>query len=298
MLLTSVEQERLRLALIFCDEKLSGAVSGTAKVVKNFGSGLTNKSYLVIINNQHYVLRLNAVNSLDLGICRDRERQIHQGAYAQDLAPEIVLFSAEHELLLTRYIEGQSFSAEDFSCPERLSLIAGFLSKIHQLEAVEDSLDLIKHVGNYLNRIVDLDLKTALLIYKEAIIELLAVDSLMPRSICHNDLLADNFLLLENGNLIALDWEYASVGNPLFDLAVIIESQTINDAGQMILLQAMVESHGKSVDALSAELKSQRIIYRYIELLWFAVQYGHAPESIMYGLIKQKQNELAAFFCE
>jgi thiamine kinase len=297
MLVASVEYERLRRVLGLCQQALGGTV-GETEVIKNFGSGLTNKSYLVAINDKRYVLRLNAANSLDLGICRNREYHIHKQAHAEGLAPEIILFSAENEFLLTEYIEGKSFSAKDFSCPDQLAKIALFLSKIHQLEKVEPPLDLSKYIDHYFKHIIDHDLKSALLVYKDTVVQLLGEDELIPKSVCHNDLLADNFMLLDSGCLIALDWEYASVGNPLFDFSGVIESQLINAEGQSILLKVMAEDHGISLANLSSELRSQRIIYRYVELLWFAVQYGHAPESIMFGLIKQKQNELAEFIGE
>ena len=41
--------------------------------------------------------------------------------------------------------------------------------------------------------------------------------------LCHNDLVAENILQLAGGGVLLIDWEYAGLGDGLFDLAVVVQ---------------------------------------------------------------------------
>ena len=47
--------------------------------------------------------------------------------------------------------------------------------------------------------------------------------SVRPSALCHNDLVAGNILETDGQGLVLIDWEYAGIGDPFFDLAVVVE---------------------------------------------------------------------------
>ena len=52
---------------------------------------------------------------------------------------------------------------------------------------------------------------------------------------CHNDLLAENFLD-SSEKLWLIDWEYAAMGDPLFDLANFVANFELSDSQTMTLM--------------------------------------------------------------
>jgi thiamine kinase len=49
----------------------------------------------------------------------------------------------------------------------------------------------------------------------------LARDAQHP-ALCHNDLVCENVVLAQGQGLVLIDWEYAGVGDPYFDLGVVV----------------------------------------------------------------------------
>jgi thiamine kinase-like enzyme len=86
---------------------------------------------------------------------------------------------------------------------------------------------------------------------------------------CHNDLLNENFLF--DGRLRILDWEYAGMGDPFFDLANFSVNHDFADEHDRLLLAWYFESP-TPVDW--ARLKVTRIISDFREAMWGLVQTG------------------------
>ena len=84
--------------------------------------------------------------------------------------------------------------------------------------------------------------------------------------LCHGDLLASN-RITSGGRLWALDWEYCAMASPWYDLAVVINGDTLPTADTTALLDAYL---GRAPDAAELDLLHQYgCIYRYLELLWY-----------------------------
>lgn len=88
--------------------------------------------------------------------------------------------------------------------------------------------------------------------------------------LCHNDLLAANWLEDEaSGRLWLVDWEYAGVGHPLFDLANLAANGGLSDEAEEALLRA----YRGSVDRRElCELRVMRAVSSLREALWSAIQ--------------------------
>ena len=80
---------------------------------------------------------------------------------------------------------------------------------------------------------------------------------------CHNDLLAANFIRGER--LWIVDWEYAGMGDPAFDLANFAVNNGLDEAGDRLLLEA----YG-SDDAIIHVL--MRYMSDFREAMWGVVQ--------------------------
>jgi thiamine kinase-like enzyme len=97
-----------------------------------------------------------------------------------------------------------------------------------------------------------------------------------PVCICHNDLLAPNRLQSPDGELLAIDWEYACPGDPFFDLAAVASEL---DAGERRHLLAAYLERAPSASE-SQHLHDQLLIYLAIALCWHrAAQSGPDTEA-------------------
>jgi thiamine kinase-like enzyme len=85
---------------------------------------------------------------------------------------------------------------------------------------------------------------------------------------CHNDLLLGNFI--DDGHVIRiLDWEYAAMGDPFFDLGNFAVHQGLSDTQEAMLLEAYL---GQATAPDLARLKLMKIVSDLREAMWAMVQ--------------------------
>ncbi len=235
------------------------------------GGGITNLNYRVDVNGQAFVVRIPGEHSEVLGIDRRREYACTVAASASGIAPEVAYFLEAEGILVTRFIEGRGFSEEEIGHPDAIERVAESLQRYHggpafpgtfsAFEAVQDYLR-ISRAGAPLPPTVDQMVEKA-----EGIAGALQV---APRRLrpCHNDLLLANFL--DDGRVIRIvDWEYASMGDPFFDLGNFAVHHSFTDAQEEFLLAAYV---GETTAPDLARLKLMKILSDLREAMWAMVQ--------------------------
>jgi thiamine kinase-like enzyme len=85
------------------------------------------------------------------------------------------------------------------------------------------------------------------------------------RCLCHNDLLRTN-RLSSGSQLLALDWEYAAMGDPLFDLAAVIEGDGLDEGDASALHSAWLQRSPTPQE--QRRVADQREVYRILAELW------------------------------
>ena len=87
---------------------------------------------------------------------------------------------------------------------------------------------------------------------------------------CHNDLLNANFI--DDGERIRIiDWEYAGMGDPFFDLGNFSINHELTPAEDEILLAAY---DGEVRDRRLARLTLMRVVSDFREAMWGVLQQG------------------------
>ena len=103
--------------------------------------GLSNQSYLVETKSGKFVIRLNSANE-NLGISRNRERQILEKIANLNFAPEVCRWTPNY--LVTKYIKPTT--AENPS----LKVIADLFRQIHQISYSDQTfLAPLNHLSRY-----------------------------------------------------------------------------------------------------------------------------------------------------
>ncbi len=247
-------------------------------VIGELKGGLTNQSYLLQADDAHMVLRLNADNTGELGLDRALEQQVLHRASLAGVAPALVYSNPQGGVLITEYHAGQRWKIAHNHDANKLRQFARLLKTVHQLAPVDGALDLRQRAEHYwltLNKAgpANASLVHALRVLAPRLQEFFtrASAACTQLCVCHNDLLAANLLLTTNDHLLALDWEYAAMGDPYFDLAVVIEGQQFSDAAAQALLQYYANT---PLNAGLQRLAPLRVIYCYVDVMWSLLQ-GH-----------------------
>jgi len=237
---------------------------GGARLVRALADGPTNASYLVECGDERFVLRLDKPETGRLGLDRANERAVCEALAAAGLTPAYRYFGGAEGVSLRPYIEGRSLAREDLRNERTLERLAEVLRCLHRLPPVGAAFDPAGAVRRYAAHL-DTPQATALAGQAERLLS--AIGKISDSSaLCHNDLVAENVLETEQGDLLLIDWEYAAIGDPYFDLAVVVRHHELDDALANRLLSAYLEN--RDDEAARGRLALQCEFYSCLLALW------------------------------
>ena len=191
--------------------------------LKSLGAGLISETYRVARDGVAYTLKVALEHRPDLGLDLPWEVRVLERAASVGLAPRLVFCDPEGAILLSRWVEGHSWESYEAAAPANLERIAVLLRRVHTLAVPIPArpitpLQWIEIYAAALSRrtatSIDPALRSAALSRAQSLRELPDAVGV----VCHSDLHAMN-LIQEDDSLILLDWEYAHVTDPLWDLA-------------------------------------------------------------------------------
>jgi thiamine kinase-like enzyme len=196
-------------------------------VISTLSDGPTNTSYLVHRGQEMCVLRLNKPLARELGLDRDAEHDVTESVFLAGLGAEPLHYNADHGISLRRYLPGRAWNEADLQQPVKLELLAMRMRDLHALPAVGNPYEPGMAARRYALQLGTSEAREI----ADAANLLLADLRYTPyrECLCHNDLVAGNILEGSDG-LKFIDWEYAGLGDPWFDLALVIEHHGLDDA--------------------------------------------------------------------
>lgn len=235
--------------------------------------GMTNQNYRVDAGKKSYVLRISGDKTDMLGINREYEYRTQTIAGELGIAPEVVAFIEPEGYLVTKFIEGRPIPAEELKQPENLARVASVLNEIHAMPSIPGAFSPFMVVRNY-TRIaqehnVTFPEKFDWLISQMNDAEAAMQNTSRIQRPCHNDLLNGNFLLANK--LYILDWEYAGMGDPFFDLGNFAANQALSDEGCELVARRYF---GRARPRDLARLRLMRLASDLRESLWGFLQLG------------------------
>lgn len=249
-----------------------GYDSARARVVPLSG-GITNENFRVDSDAGTFVLRLAGPRTEELGIDREHELACARIAAQLGIGPEVIAALPEGQGLITRFVPSQPVTEESARHPDILRRFARSLRTVHEGPAFPGHFSPFKAVRTYYAAA-----KEKQVAFPAGIDRVLAQADVLERAMagkrthrpCHNDLLAGN--LLDDGQRIwILDWEYAAMGDPMFDLGNFAVNQSLDEDAMRALLSAYF---GHDRDADLADLKRMRAASDLREAFWGFLQSG------------------------
>jgi thiamine kinase-like enzyme len=234
------------------------------------GGGITNHNVKVTRPEGVFVLRVAGRDTDLLGIDRTVELAATRAADELGIGPEVVDFVEPEGWLVTRFVDGAIPPPERLRESAQLRRVADALrafhhgppipGRFHALEVVEAYRDTALARGGSLPDVFAQAHELARRIAEQRADQ--------PPRPCHNDLLNANFI--DAGErLVIVDWEYAGMGDPFFDLANFSINHELDADGRALLLAGYA---GDASPAGLAALDLMRFMSDFREAMWGVVQ--------------------------
>ncbi|MBE0699076.1 MAG: phosphotransferase [Anaerolineaceae bacterium] len=247
--------------------------------------GKTNRNFLVTVDGEKFVLRIGGENAAAIGICRATECAAISAAASVGIAPEVVAFFLPEGHLVTRFIEGVEWSVEDFKQPNVIKRVAETLRLVHELPPIEGVFDpyqdIEQRIATAKERGIDLPDRLEEFLVRMNVIRVQRQKSLGGRlGLCHNDPWHNNFI--DDGTVRLLDWEFAGMGDPFFDLA---SSAAVYSAEQKRTF--LYTYFGEERTGALEELEQMIFVVMLWNATWALMQVGVGHTDIDYAGMAQ-----------
>jgi thiamine kinase-like enzyme len=249
--------------------------------IEPLGGGITNRNFKVEAEGQEFVLRIGGRDTELLGIDRAAEHAASRVAAELGLGPEVVAFVEPEGYLVTRYVGGAVGKVD-------VGLVGAALRRLHDGPALPGRFDSFRVVEAYRD-IADehgVQVPSAYTRSKDLADQIERRRSGTPLRPCHNDLLSANFI--DGGDRLWLvDWEYAGMGDPFFDLGNFAVNNDLAEDGENALLVAYGSDDG---DALVL----MRFMSDFREAMWGVVQLAISELDFDFGAYAEEHFERLA----
>ena len=199
--------------------------------IEPLSGGITNRNFKVEVDGESYVLRIGGRDTELLGIDRYNEHEASIAASRVGIAPEVLRYQSGY--LVTRFIEGEPGRIDD------IEEVARMLRQFHDSPMIGGRFDSFRVVEAYRATAIEHgvpvppDYEPAHQIART--IERIRAN--VPEKPCHNDLLAANFIN-DGSQLWIVDWEYAGMGDPYFDLGNFAVNNGLDEEAEARFLAA------------------------------------------------------------
>jgi len=235
-----------------------------ARVHRRLAGGLASNSWLVEDRGDAMVVRVDTPLARKLNLDRVAELGVLETVSAAGIGPDVVWADPIAGLLVTRYIPETVWREKDVQDAPRLRNLTATLQRLHGLPAAGPVFDPAQAARTYA---LGIGTRAALELADEAVA--LASQLLEPehrRALCHNDLVHMN--IVGSNPVRLIDWEYAAVGDPLFDLAVVVRHHRLPAT---VAAEFLRSYHAGGIDApLTERFHAFCHLYEMLAKLWYA----------------------------
>jgi thiamine kinase len=253
--------------------------------LRPLAAGLVNESYRVERAGRVYSMRL-AADVSELGVDREWECRVLECAARAGLAPVIACCEPSRGILVAEWTGGRAWSAQELRHPANISALAGLIRRVQALPIPTPARTMspAAWIAHYSRMAARRGMRTAasagLRGAANAHLELLARIPPAHSVLCHSDLHRLNVAAGER--LVLLDWEYAHVSDPYWDLAAWVAN---NDETASFAADVLAGYLERSADERESErLRLLTWLYDYICLLWselYLTRQAGAPGGVV-----------------
>lgn len=245
--------------------------SGAIRDIEPIKHGLTNRSWLVTTDQDRCVVRISDASAAELQIDRNSEAVVLEVVARAGIGPDVLRCDPQRGILVTRYL-GPTWTKRDAHASENIERLAVLLRRLHALDVPGGvrAVDLAATVHGYLRTLDERGIQSGLTL--PALRDCADETAMQLRKgstacLCHNDV--HHLNVVDGDSLRLIDWEYAGIGEPLFDLASLCVYHRFQRSQRERLLSAYA-APSETVSWQRLELACW--LFDYIRDLWMAVR--------------------------
>lgn len=221
-------------------------------------NGFSNDSYLV---NKEFVLRLKKTSDAPFYSPSD-EKKIIDAVSQYRLCPKLLYFDNSSGNKLERFLpEDHYFPKGNLATAHDLSLMASCLKRLHAVQGNFKGFYAFERYVKYKNgsgENIEPEFESQVLAKVGGFFEK------EPQVLCHNDLWSDNILYYK-GMVVLIDFEFAGMNNPMFDLASVIGENYITDKNTA--LEFLKDYYGSQLD--DSKTRKIVLIVAFEDFMWY-----------------------------
>jgi thiamine kinase-like enzyme len=233
--------------------------------------GLTNQSWLVRTGADAVVVRVSNPQEDTLQIDRASEAVILAAVAEAGIGAEVLQYDLNDRILVTRYL-GEPWVQEEARSDRNIYRIAEMLRRLHRVPPPPGArvVELTATLEGYFRTLAERGAPAALTeksLRERALQVATKLRENAAATLCHNDV--HHLNVIDSGGLRLIDWEYAGVGQRLFDLASVCVYHNYDKLQREQLLSAYTSL--RDVTAWH-RLELACWLFDYVRDLWWAVR--------------------------
>jgi aminoglycoside phosphotransferase (APT) family kinase protein len=240
---------------------------GAPMRLERLEGGTVNDSWRVDSAIGRFVLRIDGPEWRRPGVDRERERHLHDVATSGGLAPRVLRRDQTVGAQVSEFLAGRTWIASDLAHPASLARLVARLSQLHALRppAGIEAFDPAAIARDYLQRIGPAVRASSgadgVAARVAAAARRVGADERGP-GVVHGDLAPAN--LLDGTTLWFIDWEYAQVADPVYDLGCLLAYHPELRPRARWLLDAAGLGAAGDAERLAAAIE----VYESLSWLW------------------------------
>ena len=251
--------------------------------VEPLEGGITNRNYVVSVDGERFVLRIPGADTELLGIDRENEHRAATVAAEAGVGPEVVAFLPDAgNVFVTRFVEGAHIPEADLRREDVLGAVVTSVRALHGCPPIPAAFPVFRIVEAYARVASERGVPVpAAYADAQALarrIEAAFARAPAPSITCHDDLLNANFLR-DGDHVWIVDYEYAGMGDPFFDLANLSVNNDLDADAQELLLRLYF---GEVGNGHRARLGLMRLMSDFREAMWGVVQQAISTLDVDY----------------
>jgi thiamine kinase-like enzyme len=216
---------------------------GSTMTVGRINGGLTNENYLVTLGGVPYFLRYSSVDNQLLGVSLEGEWQVASKMALLGIAPKVLFHFPEDRMMLSEYI----IALEERVNLRDIDMMKAFCQIVRTLHSSDVEFPTVfcpfTCIQEYMKNALDEGASLPSVFFERIFPEVENRRKVLPIATkvpCHLDLYSRNVLSKGDG-LYLVDWEYAAMADPLFDLATAASADFFSDREMEQLLEIYLE---------------------------------------------------------
>lgn len=227
--------------------------------------GTVNQNYCLRCASGRYFLKLFCQGGGDR---QDRQRQyaLQQQIAGFGMAPTPLYLSEAGDFMLEVWLDLEDLASSELDGQEKLQRLAQRLVAIHALPIRCADLPLVEDWQHYIN-VGNIQMPALL----KEVTQASRLWQALPKPVfSHHDLSFAHVCLTPSG--ICLDWEYAAMSTPAYDLASSILAEGLDDRQSLTLCDTYARLTTVPANSLWQEVQQMLPIARLTNRLWHLAQ--------------------------